>query len=60
MAEIGMLLGQIVLGSARSMTAPLFWTLGDQLGGETMKNGSIFFLDAGHGVFGYVWLFVLH
>ena len=52
MAEIGMLLGQIALGSARSMTAPLFWTLGDQMGVETMKNGSIFFLDAGHGVFG--------
>jgi len=45
MAEIGMLLSQKVLGSGHSMTAPLFWTLGNQLGVEMMNNGSICRVD---------------
>ncbi len=34
-----------------SLTAPLFWTLRDSSGNETVKGGSLFFLDTGEGVF---------
>ena len=34
-----------------SLTTPLFWTLRDSSGNERVKGGSLFFLDAGEGVF---------
>jgi hypothetical protein len=34
-----------------SITAPLFWILRDSNGNEMIKNGSLFFMDAGKGVF---------
>jgi hypothetical protein len=43
-------LGQAEVELAASFTAPLFWILRGERG-ETIKNGSVFFLDAGEGVF---------
>jgi hypothetical protein len=34
-----------------SITAPFFWVLRDSNGNEKMKNGSLFFMDVGKGVF---------
>ena len=34
-----------------SITAPIFWVLRDGNGTDWMKNGSLFFMDAGKGVF---------
>jgi len=43
-------LGQAEVENVMSFTAPLFWMFrGEQ--GETIKNGSVFFIDAGEGVF---------
>jgi hypothetical protein len=33
------------------LTAPLFWILRDSSGNEMVKNGSLFFLNAGEGAF---------
>jgi hypothetical protein len=43
-------LGKAEIEFAASVTAPLFWVLRDH-SGERIKNGSVFFLDAGRGVF---------
>lgn len=43
-------LGKAEVELAASFTAPLFWLLRGKHG-ETIKNGSVFFLDAGEGVF---------
>jgi hypothetical protein len=42
--------GKAKIEFAASVTAPLFWVLRDH-SGERIKNGSVFFLDAGRGVF---------
>lgn len=34
-----------------SITAPLYWVFCDSAGNDRMKNGSIFFMDAGEGIF---------
>jgi hypothetical protein len=34
-----------------SITAPLFWVFRDSTGKDEIKNGSLFFMDAGEGVF---------
>ncbi len=41
-------LGKAEIEFAASVTAPLFWVLRDH-SGERIKNGSVFFLDAGRG-----------
>jgi hypothetical protein len=44
-------LGKAELEFVASVTAPIFWMLRDSNGGERIKNGSVFFLDAGEGLF---------
>jgi hypothetical protein len=44
-------LGKEELKFAASVTAPLFWMLRRANGSVMVKNGSVFFLDAGQGVF---------
>jgi hypothetical protein len=45
-------LGKAELEFVSSLTAPFFWILRDSsTGKEQMKNGSVFFLDAGRGPF---------
>jgi hypothetical protein len=44
-------LGKAELEFIASITAPFFWILRDGNGNEMVKNGSVFFLDAGNGPF---------
>jgi len=44
-------LGKAELEFVASITAPIFWVLRDRTGNELIKNGSLFFLDAGEGIF---------
>jgi hypothetical protein len=44
-------LGQAEIEFVFSLTAPFFWVLRDSHGNEMVKNGSLFFLDAGQGAF---------
>ncbi len=44
-------LGKAGLEFVASITAPLFWVLRDSCGNEMIKNGSLFFIDAGGGTF---------
>lgn len=45
-------LNRAVLDTAMSMTAALFWNTDNPEHPDRLQNGSIFFLDAGAGVFG--------
>ena len=42
---------EVELEFVASITAPIFWVLRDSNGTDTVKNGSLFFMDAGEGVF---------
>ena len=46
------MLGTAEIEFAGSLTTPLFWAMHDPLYGDKLQNGSLFFLDAGQGVFG--------
>src|SRR5580658_7868181 len=43
-------LGKFEIEFAASVTAPLFWVLRDRMG-ESIKSGSVFFLDTGTAIF---------
>ncbi len=45
-------LGKAELETIGSMVTPIFWVMRDGRGNEKVKNGSLFFLDAGEGAFG--------
>ena len=44
-------LGKAELEFVASLTTPIFWVLRDSSGKEMVRNGSLFFLDAGEGAF---------
>lgn len=44
-------LGETELKFVMSVTAPLFWVIRESDGAFRARNSSVFFLDAGKGVF---------
>lgn len=51
-AIMGAGLGRAELETVTSFAAPLFWVIRDADKEPSVRNGTAFFLDAGHGVFG--------
>lgn len=54
-------LGEFELNNVTSFCAPIYWVIGRKADGTPIaRNGTAFFLDAGHGVFGVTACHVIH
>jgi hypothetical protein len=52
LVKLALTLGTVEIEFASSLTAPMFWTLRDGAPLDTVYGGTLFFLNAGAGVFG--------